>query len=111
LLFQVSLAALGIFLASFTTTTGQFGLLALPVIMLLMLLSGGMTPFESMPGWLQYGVLVSPAMQFVAFAQAVLYRGAGLAIVAPRLLVLLALGAAFLAAAMWSLRRALARGD
>jgi len=33
-----------------------------------------------------------------------------LAIVAPRLLVLLALGVAFLAAAMWSLKRALARG-
>jgi ABC-2 type transport system permease protein len=111
LLFQVSLAALGIFLASFTRTTGQFGLLALPVIMLLMLLSGGMTPLESMPAWLQQGVQVSPAMQFVAFAPAVLYRGAGLGIVWPRLLVLLALGGAFLAAAMWSLQRALARGD
>lgn len=111
LLFQVSLAALGLFLASFTTTTGQFGLLALPVIMLLMLLSGGMTPLESMPGWLQQVVQVSPAMQFVAFAQAVLYRGAGLDIVAPRLLILLALGGAFLAAAMWSLKRALARGN
>lgn len=110
LLFQLSLAALGIFLASFTSTTGQFGLLALPVIMLLMLLSGGMTPLESMPGWLQQVVQVSPAMQFVAFAQAVLYRGAGLAIVAPRLLVLLALGLMFLAVAMWSLKRALARG-
>lgn len=111
LLFQVSLAALGIFLASFTTTTGQFGLLALPVIMLLTLLSGGMTPLESMPVWLQSAVQVSPAMQFVAFAQAVLYRDAGLAIVAPRLLILAALGVAFLAAAMWSLHRALARGD
>jgi ABC-2 type transport system permease protein len=63
LLFQISLAALGIFLASFTTTTGQFGLLALPAIMLLMLLSGGLTPLESMPGWLQQVVQVSPAMQ------------------------------------------------
>jgi len=110
LLFQVSLAALGVFLASFTSTTGQFGLLALPVIMLLMLLSGGMTPLESMPAWLQQVVQVSPAMQFVAFAQAVLYRGAGLEIVWPRLLGLLALGVTFLAAAMWSLKLALARG-
>jgi hypothetical protein len=41
----------------------------------------------------------------------VLHRGAGLDIVWSRLPVLLAFGAAFVAAAMWSVQRAQARGD
>jgi ABC-2 type transport system permease protein len=33
---------------------------------------------ESMPVWLQYAMrIVSPTPHFVAFSQAVLYRGAG----------------------------------
>jgi len=33
---------------------GQFGLLAIPVLLVMMLLSGATTPMESMPVWLQY---------------------------------------------------------
>ncbi|MDJ0388435.1 ABC transporter permease [Roseomonas sp. E05] len=109
LLFQVSIAALGILLATTTASTGQFGLLALPLLILLMLLSGSMTPLESMPPWLQQALQVSPAVQFVGFAQAVLYRGAGLRIVAPQLLALLLLGGLFLGVALFRLRRSLAR--
>jgi len=109
LLFQVSIAALGILLATATASTGQFGLLALPLLILLMLLSGSMTPLESMPAWLQQVLVISPAVQFVGFAQAVLYRGAGLRIVAPYLLALLLLGGVFLGAALFRLRRSLAR--
>ena len=109
LLFQVSIAGLGILLATASASTGQFGLLALPLLILLMLLSGSMTPLESMPGWLQQVVQISPAVQFVSFAQAVLYRGASLRIVAPQLLALLLLGATFLGMALLRLRRSLAR--
>lgn len=108
-LFQASVAALGVLLATATSSTGQFGLLALPALMLMMLLSGSMTPLESMPAWLQQAVQLSPSTQFVAFAQAVLYRGAGFDIVAPRLAALLGLGLLFLGAALLGLRRSLAR--
>ena len=37
-----------------STTMGQFGLLAMPVLMVTQLLSGSSTPMESMPVWLQY---------------------------------------------------------
>ena len=57
---------------------GQFGLLAIPVLLVMMLLSGGTTPMESMPVWLQYLMnVISPTPHFVIFAQDVLYRGAG----------------------------------
>lgn len=108
-LYQFSVAALGMLLATATASTAQFGLVALPVLMVLYLLSGGTTPLESMPVWLQYVVQISPATHFVGFAQAVLYRGAGLDVVAPRLVLLAGFGAAFLVAALSGLRRSLAR--
>jgi len=52
----------------------------------MMLLSGGTTPMESMPVWLQYLMkVISPTPHFVVFAQDVLYRGADLSIVWPEI--------------------------
>ena len=76
-LYAFTVAALGILLGTQTTSMGQFGLLAIPVLVVMQLLSGGATPMESMPVWLQYVMrIVSPTPHFVAFSQAVLYRGA-----------------------------------
>ena len=73
-----AVASIGLLLASFTQNMGQFGLLVIPVIIVIILLSGGMTPLESMPDWLQIAMrTISPAPHFVSFAQSVLYRGAG----------------------------------
>jgi ABC-2 type transport system permease protein len=85
---------------------GQFGLLAIPVLLVMMLLSGAMTPMESMPVWLQYGMrIVSPTPHFVAFSQAVLYRGAGLSIVWPQLAAIAAIGGVYFAFALSRFRR------
>jgi ABC-2 type transporter len=67
-LYVVSVAALGILLATFTGTMGQFGLLALPVMIALNLLSGSITPMESMPKWPQDVMQVTPTTHFVSFA-------------------------------------------
>ena len=78
-IYALVVAALGIMLGTLATTMGQFGLLAIPVLMVTQLLSGSSTPMESMPVWLQYVVqTVSPTPHFVQFAQAVLFRGATL---------------------------------
>jgi ABC-2 type transport system permease protein len=70
---------------------GQFGMLVLLVVMVLSTLSGSRTPLESMPVWLQRVMQFTPTPHFVSFAQAVLYRGAGFAIVWPDLAALAAL--------------------
>ena len=81
-LYGFTVAALGILLGTQTSTMGQFGLLAIPVLVVMQLLSGGATPMESMPVWLQHVMrIVSPTPHFVAFSQAVLYRGADFSIV------------------------------
>jgi ABC-2 type transport system permease protein len=96
ILFMFSVTSLGLLLATYARTMPQFGLLALPVIVILYLLSGSTTPLETMPGWLQTVMQFTPNTQFVAFAQAVLYRGAGIALVWPQLLAMAAIGLAIL---------------
>ena len=96
-----TVAALGILLGTVASTMGQFGLLAIPVILVLMLLSGTTTPMESMPVWLQYLMkVISPTPHFVVFAQDVLYRGADLSIVWPEILATAAIGAVYFAFAL-----------
>ncbi|MCK8485243.1 ABC transporter permease [Aliiroseovarius sp. S2029] len=94
-LYLASVTGLGILLATFTTSMPQFGLLSLPVLVIMNLLSGSTTPMESMPVWLQNVMQLSPSTHFVAFSQAILYRGAGLDIVWPDMAVMVALGAVF----------------
>jgi ABC-2 type transport system permease protein len=88
LVYQVAVAALGILLATFTGSMGQFGMLGLPVLIALNLLSGGVTPMDSMPGWLQNLMQAMPTPHFVDFSQAVLFRGATLDLVWPQLVAL-----------------------
>jgi len=75
---------------------GQFALLAAPVLLIMQLLSGSATPMESMPVWLQYLMqITSPTPHFVAFSQAVLYRGADLTIVWPLLAAMAVIGSVY----------------
>ena len=105
-LYAFSVAALGILLATQTTTMGQFALLAIPVLLVMQLLSGTGTPMESMPVWLQYVMRITcPTPHFVAFSQAVLFRGADLAIVWPLLLAIAAIGSVYFAFALHRFRR------
>ena len=102
------MTALGILLATFAGSMPQFGMLVMPVLIIMNLLSGSTTPMESMPVWLQYVMQASPSTQFVAFSQSVLYRGAGFEIVWPELVALAAIGAIFFLIALGRFRKAIA---
>jgi ABC-2 type transport system permease protein len=106
--YQISVGALGILLATFTGTMGQFGLLIIPVLVVLNLLSGSTTPMESIPEWLQYAMQVMPTPHFVSFAQAVLYRAAGLDIVWPQLTALIGITIVFFGVSLMRFRTTLA---
>ena len=69
--------ALGIYLGTISRSMAQFALLIILVIIVLMLLSGGSTPVESMPNWLQALTYFLPARHFVSFSQVIIYRGGG----------------------------------
>lgn len=107
-IYVIAVASLGLMMASYTRNMGQYGLLVIPVMILMLLLSGGITPMESMPTWLQIVMrTVSPTPHFVAFAQAVLYRGAGMWLVAGEMAAMGAMAAVALALALARFRKVL----
>ena len=92
--------SMGIFLGTVARSMPQLGLLTILVLMPLQILSGATTPRESMPELVQHVMLIAPTTHFVALAQGILYRGAGLDIVWPQFLAILAIGSAFFLAAL-----------
>ncbi|SDF87376.1 ABC transporter permease [Thalassobaculum litoreum] len=107
-IYLFAITSLGVMLSTIATTMPQFGLLAIPVFVVLNLLSGATTPLESMPEPLRTVMLASPATHFVAFAQAVLYRDAGIGIVWPEMLTVGGLGGAFFVCALIRFRATIA---
>ncbi len=105
-LYLFSAASIGIFLGTLARSMPQFGLLVLLTIIPLQLLSGGVTPRESMPDLVQNIMAFTPITYFVSLAQGILYRGAGLSVVWPDFLAISAIGAVFFLAALLRFRRA-----
>jgi ABC-2 type transport system permease protein len=73
----------------------QLGLLFILLVLPMNLLSGSNTPVESMPPWMQNAVQVLPSVHLVDFAQAILFRGAGISIVWPQFVIIFCIGALF----------------
>ncbi|MCA0417506.1 MAG: ABC transporter permease [Proteobacteria bacterium] len=99
--------SLGIFLATIAGSMPQFGLLLMMVLLPLQVLSGGMTPRESMPDIVQFIMLAAPNTHFISLAQAILYRGAGFSVVWPQFLALIAIGATLFSFSLRAFRRSL----
>lgn len=87
--------SMGIYLATMSKSMPQFGLLMMLTLIPMQMLSGGMTPRESMPEVLQNVMLIAPTTHFVELAQAILYRNAGLSVVWPAFLWLIGIGTVF----------------
>ena len=101
--------SMGIFMGTVARSMPQLALLIILVLLPLQMLSGGATPRESMPEVLRTVMLLAPTTHCVSLAQAVLYRGAGVAIVWPTLLAIAAIGAAFFFASLGRFRKSLAQ--
>jgi ABC-2 type transport system permease protein len=100
--------ALGVFLGTISRSMAQFALLIILVIMVLQLLSGGSTPVESQPPWLQSLTYFLPSRHFVSFSQVIIYRGGGLSAVWPEFLMVAGVGAAFFAYSVAQFRKSIA---
>jgi ABC-2 type transport system permease protein len=98
--YQFTITAIGMFLATLVRTVAQFVLLLLLVITPMIFLSGIFTPIESMPWLLKQLMVVSPMRYYVDFAYAVVVREAGLDIVARELGIMALIGAVSFAVAL-----------
>jgi ABC-2 type transport system permease protein len=99
--------AIGLFLGTVARSMPQLGLLYMLVAVPMNILSGNATPLESMPPWLAMAMQVSPSTHFVSFAQAILYRGAGLDVVWPQFVAVAAIASLFLLLSLVRFRSAL----
>ncbi|MCF6154004.1 MAG: ABC transporter permease [Candidatus Brocadia sp.] len=100
--------ALGIFLGTISRSMAQFALLIVLVVVLMQLLSGGNTPIESQPRWLQYITFFLPTRHFVSFSQVIIYRGGGLGAVWLQFLMVTAIGLGFFAYSLALFRKSIA---
>lgn len=94
-IYLFSITALGILLSTIAQSMQQFGLLCIPVFVIMNMLSGGVTPLEAMPPALEAVMQLSPSTHYTSFSKAVLYRGAGLDVVWPDLVYTAILGVLF----------------
>jgi ABC-2 type transport system permease protein len=86
----------------------QFALLIILVIVVLQLLSGGSTPVESQPPWLQSLTYFLPSRHFVSFSQVIIYRGGGFSAVWPEFAMVAIIGAGFFAYSVAQFRKSIA---
>lgn len=103
--------AIGIFIGTVARSMPQLGLLFMLVFLPMNMLSGSNTPLESMPPWLASVMQASPSTHFVSFAQAILYRGAGIDVVWPQFALVAAIGGLFFALAIWRFRSSTAQAS
>lgn len=101
--------SMGIFMATIARSMPQFGLLLVLTLLPLQMLSGGSTPRESMPEFVQHIMLAAPTTHLVKLSQAILYRGAGLETVWPQFAALLVIGSLLFGVALLRFRKSLAQ--
>ncbi|MBE6381141.1 MAG: ABC transporter permease [Lentisphaerae bacterium] len=104
-----AVTSLGIFLACIAQNMPQLGMLLILVLLPMQMLSGGSTPMESMPEWVQYVMQAAPTTHFVEFCQAILFRGAGMSVVWKPFAALFAIGAVLFAFSLSRFRKSVAQ--
>jgi ABC-2 type transport system permease protein len=108
LLYLFFATALGVFLGTISRSMAQFALLIVLVVMVLQLLSGGSTPVESQPGWLQALTYLLPSRHFISFSQIIIYRGGGLDAVWRNFAMVAVIGLAFFSYSVSLFRKSIA---
>jgi ABC-2 type transport system permease protein len=108
LLYLFFATALGVFLGTISRSMAQFALLIILVVVVLQLLSGGNTPVESQPKWLQTLTYLLPSRHFVSFSQVIVYRGGGFDAIWRQFLMVSAVGLTFFVYAVSLFRKSIA---
>ncbi len=103
-----AVTSMGIFLACIAHSMPQLGMLLILVLIPMQMLSGGMTPRESMPAAIQIIMNFAPTTHFVQFSQAILYRGAGFDVVWKPFLWLAGIGAFLFSSSLARFRKSVA---
>ena len=99
--------SMGVFMGTIVKNMPQLGMIFILTILPLMLLSGSITPYESMPMILQELMKLMPTSHFVDLSQAILFKGAGLSIVWEKMLIIFIIGVVFFVSTLALFKRSL----
>ncbi|MEW6130227.1 MAG: ABC transporter permease [Acidobacteriota bacterium] len=98
---------IGTFIATFTRSQQQAQLLIFFINPPLALLSGATTPIEGMPDWLQPLTYLNPIRHFATIARGIMLKAAGMEVLYPHLLALLAFAVLLVGISAWRFRKQL----
>ncbi len=87
--------SMGVFIGTIVKNMPQLGMVFILTILPLMMLSGTMSPYESMPLVLQYLMNLMPTSHFVELSQSILFRDAGITIVYKQMINIFLIGVVF----------------
>jgi ABC-2 type transport system permease protein len=99
--------SMGVFMGTIVKNMPQLGMIFILTILPLMLLSGSITPYESMPMILQDLMKLMPTSHFVDLSQAILFKGAGLSIIWKKMLIIFIIGVVFFVSTLSLFKRSL----
>lgn len=107
LLVLFATTSMGIFIGTLAKNMPQMGMIFILTILPLMLLSGSITPFESMPQSLQNMMQLMPTNHFVNLSKAILFKGANIGVVWKQMLIIVVIGALFFIATLMIFKKSL----
>jgi len=107
-LFLFTATALGVFLATIARSMAQFALMVMLTVLPMLMLSGGETPVEGQPEWLQAFTVLLPSRHYMAASQGIVFKGAGFGTVWPEFLWMALLGIALLVVSLGLFRKSVA---
>jgi ABC-2 type transport system permease protein len=107
MLCALSGVGIGTFIATFTRSQTQAQLMSFFVNPPIAMLAGATTPVEAMPHWLQPITQLNPVLHFSVLARGVMLKGAGLDVLYPNLLALVAFAVVIVGASVWRFRQQL----
>jgi ABC-2 type transport system permease protein len=96
-IYIVAAISIGILISTFAATQQQVVLISLFTALPLMMLSGAFAPIESMPPFWQTLSLINPLRHYITIVRDILLKGAGLDVIWPDALALVA----FAVVAIW----------
>ncbi|MDD2508052.1 MAG: ABC transporter permease [Aliarcobacter skirrowii] len=99
--------SMGVFIGTVVKNMPQLGMVFILTILPLMMLSGTMSPFESMPQILQYLMNLMPTSHFVELSQAILFRDAGFFIVYKQMINIFLIGVVFFISTLFIFKKSL----
>jgi ABC-2 type transport system permease protein len=89
-IYIVAAISIGILISTFVATQQQVVLISMFTALPLMMLSGAFAPVESMPPFWQAFSLINPLRHYITIARDILLKGAGLDVIWPNVLALVA---------------------